>query len=174
VNYINYKYNSTNPFFLKPIIFTLWKLIHNSTNYKMKKLILMFVAIIMFCNCSFAMTPPKVVKDAFDKKFPTATKTSWGKESAKEWEVDFTLDGIKISAVFFEDGKWLETEQMVKASSLPKAVSDALKSKYPGWTISEADKTESSKLGSIYEADLKKGKSKKAVAIKADGTFVTE
>ena len=140
----------------------------------MKKIFLMFVAIAMFCNCSFAMKPPKAVKDAFDKKFPTATKISWGKESAKEWEAEFSLDGIKISAVFFQNGKWLETEQMVKASELPKAVADAIKAKYSGWTIAEADKTESSKLGAIYEADLKKGMSKKAVAIKADGTFVKE
>lgn len=134
----------------------------------------MFLAFTMFSNCVFSMNPPKVVKDAFVKKFPTASKISWGKESPKEWEVDFTLDGIKISAVFFEDGKWLETEQMVKASTLPKVVSNAIKSKYPDWTISEADKTESAKLGSIFEADLKKGKQKKAVAIKSDGTFVTE
>jgi Putative beta-lactamase-inhibitor-like, PepSY-like len=140
----------------------------------MKKIALMFIAVAIFCSCSFAMTPPKVVKDAFDKKFPAATKITWGKESAKEWEADFSLDGIKISAVFFEDGKWLETEQMIKASELPKAVADVIKAKYTGWTIAEADKTESSKLGSIYEADLKKGKSKKSVAIKADGTIVTE
>ncbi|WP_316633107.1 PepSY-like domain-containing protein [uncultured Flavobacterium sp.] len=140
----------------------------------MKKLILMFAAIVMFCNCSFAMTPPKAVKGAFDKKFPTATKISWGKESAKEWEAEFTLDGIKISAVFYEDGKWLETEQEVKASALPKAVADAIKAKYPDWKIAEADKTESAKLGSIYEADLRKGMSKKSLAIKADGTFVKE
>ena len=140
----------------------------------MKKTILMFAAIVMFCSYSFAMAPPKAVKDAFSKKFPTATKISWGKESAKEWEAEFSLDGIKISSVFFEDGKWLETEQMVKAAALPKAVADAIKATYPGWTIVEADKTESAKLGSIYEADLKKGMSKKAVAIKADGTFVKE
>lgn len=135
---------------------------------------MMILAIVLIYSCSFASTPPKVVSDAFTKKFPTATKVSWGKESAKEWEAEFSLDGIKISAVFFQNGKWLETEQMVKASELPKAVADAIKAKYSGWTIAEADKTESAKLGAIYEADLKKGMSKKAVAIKADGTFVKE
>ena len=134
----------------------------------------MIAAVVMFFSFSFAMTPPAQVKTAFDKKFPTATKITWGKESAKEWEADFLLDGIKISAVFFEDGKWLETEQMIKATELPKAVADAIKAKYPGWIIAEADKTESAKLGAIYEADLKKGKLKKAVAYKADGSAVTE
>ena len=63
----------------------------------------MFMAVAMFCSCSFAMTPPKVVKDAFDKKFPNATKVTWGKEAAKEWEAEFTFEGSKISANFYQD-----------------------------------------------------------------------
>jgi hypothetical protein len=144
------------------------------THKKMKKVSLMILAVMIFCNVSFALTPPVAVKTAFDKKFPAALKVKWGKESAKEWEADFSLDGIKISAVFYEDGKWLETEQMIKKSELPKAVAEAIKAKYPTWTISEADKTESAKLGAIYEADLKKGKMKKAIAFKEDGSMVVE
>lgn len=119
------------------------------------------------------MTPPVAVKAVFNKKFPAASKVKWGKETAKEWEADFSLKGIKISSVFHEDGKWLETEQMIKKSELPKAVTDAIKAKYPTWTIAEADKTESAKLGAIYEADLKKGKQSKSVAFKEDGSVVT-
>ena len=140
----------------------------------MKKVVFMFVAIALFCSSTFAMTPPKVVKDAFDAKFPTASDIKWGKESAKEWEADFKLDGIKISAVFHQDGRWLETEQVIKASDLPEAVAAAIKAKYPSWKITEADKTESAKLGAIYEVDLRKGKAKKARAFKADGTLVHE
>ena len=139
----------------------------------MKK-ILMLVPITMFCSAAFAMTPPKAVKAAFDKKFPTATKTHWGKETAKEWEAEFTLNGVKVQATFLADGKWLETEQEIKSSALPTAVAEAIKSKYSGWTIAEADKTDRAKLGAIYEADLKKGMSKKAITIKEDGTFVKE
>ena len=140
----------------------------------MKKIVLMFMAVAIFCSCSFSLTPPKAVKDAFDKKFPAATKIAWGKEAAKEWEAEFTFEGDKISANFYEDGTWLETEKEIKATSLPAAVTTAIKTNYPGWTISEADKTETSKHGTIYEADLKKGMSKKSVAYKEDGTFVKE
>ena len=140
----------------------------------MKRIALMFMAVAMFCSCSFAMTPPKAVKDAFNKKFPAATKITWGKEAAKEWEAEFTFEGSKISANFYEDGTWLETEKEIKATSLPKAVANAIKTTYPGWKIAEADKTETSKHGTIYEADLKKGTSKKGVAYKEDGTPVKE
>jgi len=111
---------------------------------------------------------------AFKKKFPTATKVTWGKEAPKEWEAEFTFEGNKISANFGEDGTWLETEKKIKAADLPKAVAAAIKLKYPGWANAEADKTETSKHGTIYEADLKNGIKKKAVAFKEDGTPVKE
>lgn len=134
----------------------------------------MFMAVVMFCSSSFALIPPMAFKEAFDKKFPTATKITWGKEAAKEWEAEFTSEGSKISANFFEDGTWLETEKEIKATSLPMAVANAIKKTYPGWTIAEADKTETSKQGAIYEADLKKGTGKKAVAYKENGTPIKE
>lgn len=132
------------------------------------------MAMALFCSCAFAITPPKVVKDAFIKKFPNATKVTWGKEAAKEWEAEFTFEGSRISANFYEDGTWLETEKEIPAASLPPAVSKAIATTYPGWSITEADKTETAKHGTIYEADLKKGIGKKAVAHLENGTPVKE
>ena len=125
-------------------------------------------------SCAFAINPPVAVQKAFEKKFSTATKITWGKEAAKEWEAEFTFEGNIISANFAEDGTWLETEREIKATDLPQAVAAAIKTKYPGWAISEADKTETSKHGIIYEADLKLSGKSKSVAFKADGTTVTE
>ena len=140
----------------------------------MKQIFLMIMSVALIYSCSFAGKPPVVVQNSFNKKFPTATKVSWGKEGAKEWEAEFTFEGNKISANFTDDGTWLETEKEIKAANLPKAVAEAIKSKYSGWTITEADKTESLKHGTIYEADLKKGMEKKGVAFKEDGTPVAE
>lgn len=135
---------------------------------------MMILAIVLIYSCSFASTPPKAVSDAFMKKFPTATKISWGKEGPKEWEAEFTLNGDKISANFGQEGNWLETEQEIKASSLPAAVLSNVKTKYATWKIAEADKTETDKHGTIYEIDLKKGLKSKSLAFKADGTAVKE
>lgn len=97
-----------------------------------------------------------------------------GERNATEWEAEFTLNGSKISANFSTDGTWVETEKMIPSSQLPKAVADAIKTKYPGWAIAEADQTETAKHGTIYEADIKKGKDTKALAFKEDGTPVNE
>jgi hypothetical protein len=139
----------------------------------MKK-VLMILAITLICSCTFAKTPPKAVSDAFMKKFPTATKVSWGVEGPKEWEAEFTLEGKKISANFNENGTWVETEREINPANLPKAVLESLKLKYNDWKIAEADKTESSKHGTIYEVDLKKGLKSKSLAFKEDGTSIKE
>ncbi len=140
----------------------------------MKRIILIIVSIAFVYSCSFAGTPPAAVTKAFSQKFPTATKVSWGKENEKEWEAEFTLDGSKVSANFTADGAWVETEKEISASQLPKAVSDAIQKQYPNWKITEADKTETAKNGRIYEADIKSGTKKKALAFKEDGTTVIE
>ncbi|WP_293891687.1 PepSY-like domain-containing protein [Flavobacterium sp.] len=140
----------------------------------MMKKVMMILAMVLIYNCSFAGTPPKVVSDAFAKKFPKATKVSWGKEGPKEWEAEFTLDGEKISANFGQDGTWLETEQEIKAAKLPKTILASVKMNYSDWKIAEADKTETAKHGTIYEVDLKKGLKSKSLAFKPDGTAVKE
>ena len=139
----------------------------------MKKLVIILV-IALLGTAPIVGAQPKAVKDAFEKKFATATKVKWGKEAPKEWEAEFTLEGEKISANFAQDGTWLETERKIKAADLPKNVAAALKTKYPDWKIVEADKTETSKHGTIYEADLKNGGKKKSTAFKEDGTPVKE
>ena len=135
---------------------------------------MMSFVIALICSCTFAKTPPKAVSEAFMKKFPTALKVSWGKESPKEWEAEFTLNGEKISANFSLDGTWIETEKEIKVTDLPEAVLSNVKIKFANWKIAEADKTETAKHGTIYEIDLKNGLKRKSLAFKADGTEVKE
>lgn len=132
------------------------------------------MSVVLVYSCSLAGTPPTLVQKAFEQKFPTATKVSWGKENTKEWEAEFTLDGSKVSANFSNDGTWVETEREIPVSELPKAVAEAIQRQYPNWKITEADKTETAKNGTIFEADIKSGMQKKALAFKQDGTVVIE
>lgn len=140
----------------------------------MKNTMLASFVILFSSTLTFAGPPPAKVQKAFAGKFPSASKISWGKENKTEWEAEFTLDGSKISANFSDDGAWVETEKEIPASQLPMAVAEAIQKQYPGWKITEADKTETAKNGTIYEADVKSGKMKKSLAFKDDGTAVIE
>lgn len=59
----------------------------------------------------------------------------------------------------------------IKTIDLPAAVSAAIKTKYANWEISGSYKIESANNEVKYEADIKKGKTKKEIFVKADGTF---
>ena len=133
------------------------------------------VLLMVISTYAVTLTPAAAVTKTFNTKFPKATNVKWSKEKPTEWEAEFTFNGEKVSANFAViDGAWLETEEAIKVSTLPKAVTDAITAKFKNWVITGADKTESAKDGSIYEADLAMGKLKKDVAFKADGTMVKE
>ncbi|MBI1770327.1 MAG: hypothetical protein HY015_04415 [Bacteroidetes bacterium] len=55
---------------------------------------------------------PTVVKDSFEKKYPTATNVEWIKEGSSKviYEAEFKMDGKEITAEFSETGEFLEEE----------------------------------------------------------------
>ena len=137
----------------------------------MKKNILVVIALLI-ATITFATEAPKAVKEAFAKKFPTAKSVKWEKENAKEYEAAFTIDGTKYSANFTNEGVWVETETEIKIADLPTVVSSAIKTKYVDWEIMGASKIETANNEVKYEADIRKGKTKKEVLVKADGTII--
>ncbi len=138
----------------------------------MKFFTLTILSIVLFSTSSFALIPPKLVKDAFASKFPTAIKVKWEMEKIKVWEAEFMMDGKNYSATFKEDGTWLETEKQIEISKLPERVKMAINIQYGDWKIAKADLAESEENGQFYEVDLKKGVLNKEVSFHEDGTVV--
>jgi polysaccharide deacetylase 2 family uncharacterized protein YibQ len=114
---------------------------------------------------------PAAVTNAFTAKYPGATEVKWGKESAKEYEAEFKLNGTNVSANFGTDGSWVETETVIKVTDLPAAVTSAIKTKYPGATITMAEKLEQPGGKILYEAAIKVNGKKKSLELKPDGSF---
>ena len=135
-------------------------------------MILMVLASTMaFTACGQKSNVPAKVKTAFTEKFPNATKISWDKENAKEWEAEFKMNGKEYSANFDNNGNWKETEYEVEKSDIPSDVKSTLDSDFNGYKIEEAEisETESDK---VYEFQLEKGKTNIEVAISPDGSIV--
>ena len=133
-----------------------------------------FTAILLLSSSIVASAgnPPKAVQKAFKEKFGNATAVKWIKENATEWEAEFLLNSVKISANFSNDGTWVETETTVAITELPLPVVAAIKKQYPIWTIVGAAKIEVSGKVLRYEADIKAGKKKKEVFYTGDGTLI--
>jgi len=115
---------------------------------------------------------PEKVQEAFKLKFPTATSVKWEKENETEWEAEFKLDEKEYSTNFLSDGTWIETEQEITSSDLPKAVQQTLSKDFAGFKVEEVETTEKPNFKG-YEVELKKGKEKMEVVFDANGKVIS-
>ena len=139
----------------------------------MKQLLLIALSIfaITTTSCSQKVNAPPAVTNAFNGKYPNATNIKWGKESAKEYEAEFKLDGSNVSANFSTDGTWVETETVIKVTDLPAVVVNAIKKNYPGAVITMAEKLEQPGNKLLYETTIKVKGKKKTLEMRADGSL---
>ena len=115
---------------------------------------------------------PVAVKAAFKQKFPSVAKVSFDKEGNGEYEAEFKMNGVKMSANFTAEGAWRETESEIGTAALPATVTQAISTKYPKASIVGASKIETSDKGTRYEADLKTGLKKAEVLFDEAGNEV--
>jgi len=114
---------------------------------------------------------PAPVKQAFEKKFPAATDVRYEMEK-KDYEINFKVKAVEMSANFDATGIWLETETGIKESDLPKEVMASVAKNFGGFRISEIAKTETPGKDLIYEMDLKKGSEGYEVQCSAKGDIL--
>lgn len=119
-----------------------------------------------------ACTPPANVQKAFALKFPQAANIEWGKENSREWEAEFIVDDVKVSANFSTEGVWMETETEIPVSEIPPNVLTALNTLYPNRELTNAFKIEGANSQTKYEIEIKTKNSKEEVEFFEDGTKV--
>jgi hypothetical protein len=138
----------------------------------MKKYFVIMISMLVIALSGFAIPVPKALSDAFAKKFPNATNVKWGKESAKEYEAEFKINGKSISANFLTDGTWVETEAEITGAEIPDMVANAVNTKHPGATLLKVYKIETAKGKTTYEAEIKSGNKKLELIINEDGKVI--
>lgn len=136
----------------------------------MKKILFVLPFALPLSMC--AQKAPSAVQTAFKKHFPTVTKVDYDKEKNGEYEAEFKLNGVEMSANFMADGTWRETETEIATTALPANITKAIATKYPNAKVVGAAKIETSDRGLLYEADLKTGMKKSEVLFDAVGNVV--
>ena len=114
---------------------------------------------------------PAIVKENFAKKYPTAKVESWEKEDVG-YEASFVLNKVESSAVFDNNGTFLEVEQEIKTAELPKTISDYCTKEYTGYKLSEAAKITDANGKLMFEAEMGNGKEHFDVLFDDKGNFV--
>lgn len=101
--------------------------------------------------------PPEAVTTAFNKAFPNAMDVEW-KQRGTQYKVEFE------TGVFFTDheawydatGKLLRHEEEISVSDLPAAVTTAVRTEFPGYTIDDAERITVDGVGTyVVELELK-------------------
>ncbi|MET7029791.1 PepSY-like domain-containing protein [Sediminicola luteus] len=67
---------------------------------------------------------------AFSSQFPRATDLVWHQVGLLKWQVSFTLNKKKCTALFNRDGQWLETVTAMPLQNLPDQLQLSLQEKY--------------------------------------------
>ncbi len=96
---------------------------------------------------------PKAVKTAFTNKYPKTEVKKWENEKGN-YEAEFDYNKEEMSVLIDASGKIVETETEIKASALPKSVSDYCTKNMAGKKIKEASKTTDGKGVVTYEAEV--------------------
>ena len=67
---------------------------------------------------------------AFDLKFPNAKHILWFQVDVFKWQVNFTLNKEKKSAMYNSDGNWLETITLMHLNKIPVVLQLTFEEKY--------------------------------------------
>ena len=141
------------------------------------KIFLSFVAILIVLLFTTQVKseniPPSNVLHSFQQLFPTAKKSKWlvtGIKS-KEFKVNYRLDNVIMISYFDTNGKLIETEKEIVATTVPEKILNSLVTQYEDYRILNAmEITQDNKVVS-YELTIKSDGLKTTVVLSKDGFF---
>ncbi len=143
----------------------------------MKTTIITVAVIVLSMNAASAQKVkeaevPKAVITSFQTHFKGAKADAWDKEKNGEFEAEFKMNKVEMSANFSADGKLMETEEEIASATLPKAATEYVAKNYVGIKIEEAAKITDSTGKVTYEAEVKKGKEEIELLFDSTGNFI--
>ena len=150
------------------------------------------IEIFTACSSTYRATDTGVVLSpdatrAFDLQYPNAANVVWSSYDPdvvilNDWDmtgwtvldgddyvVQFDMDNERHYAWYDSNGEWIGSAIAVTDyNTLPQMVRDAIKTKYPGYSISSVNK-EFHKDGIAYEVVLRDGDTKRVALIDLNG-----
>jgi hypothetical protein len=97
-------------------------------NIALVALLATIISTTVFAQTVASNKVPTILKQAFEKAYPSAKSVKWAKEG-NDYEASFEQGKEELSVVFDAKGLVLEVEKEVEFSALPVAVQTALKGK---------------------------------------------
>ncbi len=115
---------------------------------------------------------PKSVLTSFQTHFNGVKADEWEKEKNGDFEAEFKINKVEMSANFSPDGTFIEKEEEILISALPNSVEEYINKNYLGSKIQEAAKITDDSGKITYEAEIEKGKEEIELIFDVNGQFV--
>lgn len=130
------------------------------------------IALLSLACTEKSLEIPQEVTTAFSQKYPSAESIKWEMEDG-DYEAEFKVGDLEMSANFSKTGLWLESETALKSGNLPEAVVAGIAANFPGAKIEEAEKLDLPDSSISYEVKLEGDQDVEAV-FSANGELINK
>src|SRR5579859_6023300 len=96
---------------------------------------------------------PAAVKATFKSKCPNVTSVKWEKEDGN-YEAHYDMNKVEMTCVINPSGKFVQTEEGIPTSALPKGASDYMAKNFPGKKLKDVTKITGADGTVTYEAEV--------------------
>lgn len=122
----------------------------------MKKIVLLLTVMISVLAFGNNIEIPDNVSSAFTKKFPGAENVNWEIEF-NNFKVEFTRNNKTMTALFSDEGKWVETATYINEDDLPENTLEEINWYYKNGLIISSRKAKDYKSNDFYRVTVESG-----------------
>ena len=136
----------------------------------MKKIVLLAVLIstVAFGN---NIPIPDHVTSAFIEKFPGVDNVTWEKEF-NNYRAEFTQKNRTMTALFTDDGRWIETATYINETDLPEKTIDEIDWYYKNGLIISSRKGKDYKSTNFYRVTVETGEAFYFLKVDEEGDII--
>ncbi|MBK7442071.1 MAG: PepSY-like domain-containing protein [Bacteroidetes bacterium] len=139
----------------------------------MKKIAITTAILFTICILQSCRTEvPEAVLLSFEAKYGNAQNVSWGKENKSEYEAEFSINNINMSANFDNRGDWVETEVVIEPKNAPAEIVKTINVQYSGYQIKSIESIETADKGLSYEVIITKRAKKLEIMFNETGNIL--
>lgn len=140
---------------------------------KMKFLLLaVALGVQSLCACDDDYKPEAALQNAFEEKYPAATRVSWDTHGIY-YVAKFHINRQEMEAWFDQSGQWFMTETNLTFGQLPEKVAQAFRaSRYAAWRVDDVDKVERPDQEIVYVIEVEQGEQDLDLHYTAEGILL--
>ena len=128
---------------------------------------------VLICTMTFAQEEPlpHEISDSFYAKYPKAKYVSWYNDG-DNYKIDFEISSDNFTALYTNDGLWMETGRIISDLEIPDAVLSSIDKKFPDNEISYGEFIENNTGEKFFRISIFSDESYYTISLTPDGKIL--